>query len=134
MQRHEGAQELAVIVTNGTPGWIVVFLFHSKPDAFVLGGVMIFSEPCLKNSVDVGVMEKEQRIVASNGNILPKLVGDDQMLNDVSNAFLFHPWRRPEVVFREDNLSSLQDAELKASEKVRLELFPESYYCTENAI
>ena len=66
-------------------------------------------------------------------NILPRLVGDNQTLNDASNVYLFHPWRRPEVVFREDNLSSLQDEQLKATGKVRLELFPESYYCTENA-
>ena len=66
-------------------------------------------------------------------NIILNMFSQDQTLDDASKIYLFRPWRRPEVVFREENLSSLQEDELKISDKVRLELFPESFYCAEYA-
>ena len=65
-------------------------------------------------------------------NIILNMFSQDQRLNDASKMYLFRPYRRPEIVFREENLASLQEDELKTADKVRLELFPESYYCAEN--
>ena len=67
-------------------------------------------------------------------NVILNMYSQDQRLDDVSKIYLFKPWRRPEVVFREENLSSLQEDELKTADNVRLELFPESYYCVENTM
>ena len=79
-----------------------------------------------RNSAIVKLKQEKNKIL--------NMFSQDQKLDDASKIYLFRPWRRPEVVFREDTLSSLQEGELKTADKVRLELFPESYYCSESSI
>ena len=64
-------------------------------------------------------------------NMILNLFSQDQTLDNASKIYLFRPWRRPEVFIQEENLSSLPEDELRAADRVRLELFPESYYCAE---
>ena len=64
-------------------------------------------------------------------NFLPMLPSHDQTLDTASKVFLFQPWRRPEVLLRDENIAAITDEDLKACDKIRLELFPESFYCNE---
>ena len=65
-------------------------------------------------------------------NFIPMLSSQDQTLNKQSMVYLFQPWRRPESEVAEvDNLAAVTDDDLKACDRVRLELFPASYYCCE---
>ena len=64
-------------------------------------------------------------------NIIPKLVSQDQTLDDAAKIFLFRPWRRPELVLRHENLATFTDDDLKDCDRIRLEIFPESFYCNE---
>ena len=65
-------------------------------------------------------------------NVIPMLYSQDQTLDKVSKVFLFRPWRRPEVeIAVEENLAAVTDEDLKACDRIRLELFPASYYCSE---
>lgn len=65
-------------------------------------------------------------------NLIPMLMAEDQVLDNASKVYLFKPWRRPELLLREENLAAIADDDLKACDRIRLELFPESYYCTES--
>ena len=62
-------------------------------------------------------------------NLIPMLNSGNQTLDVASKVYLFRTWRRPEVLLREDNLASITEEELKECDKVRLELYPESYFC-----
>ena len=65
-------------------------------------------------------------------NFIPMLMSQDQTLDKASSVYLFRPWRRPEVeVAQKENLAAVTDDDLKACNRVRLELFPASYYCIE---
>ena len=66
-----------------------------------------------------------------NRNFLPMLTSHDQTLDNASKVYLFQPWRRPEVLLREENIAAITEEDLKACDRIRLELFPESYYCNE---
>ena len=63
-------------------------------------------------------------------NLIPLLMSEDQTLDNASKIYLFKPWRRPELLLREENLAAVTEDELKACDRVRLELFPESFFCT----
>ena len=75
-----------------------------------------------KNSAILKLREKK--------NLIPMLMSQDQTLDNASKVYLFKPWRRPELLLREENLAALTEDELKACDRVRLELFPESFFCT----
>ena len=65
-------------------------------------------------------------------NFIPMLMSQDQTLDKASSVYLFRPWRRPEVeVAQKENLAAVTDDDLKACNRVRLALFPASYYCIE---
>ena len=64
-------------------------------------------------------------------NIIPMLVSQDQTLDNASKIFLFKPWRRPELLMRDENLATFTEQDLKVCDRIRLELFPESFYCNE---
>ena len=95
--------------------------------------------PLSRKTLIAGTMERAPRFMRfrnssilklrENKNFIPMLNTGDQMLDNASNIFLFKPWRRPEVLLREDKLATITEEELKACDKIRLELFPESYYC-----
>ena len=96
--------------------------------------------PLARTTLIAGTLERAPRFMRfSNSsilklrekkNIIPMLSSGDQTLDDVSKVFLFRPWRRPEALLREDNMASITEEELKACDRVRLELFPESFFCT----
>ena len=95
--------------------------------------------PLSRKTLIAGTMERAPRFMRfrnssilklrENKNFIPMLNTGDQTLDNASNIFLFKPWRRPEVLLREDKLATITEEELKACDKIRLELFPESYYC-----
>ena len=96
--------------------------------------------PLSRTTLIAGTLERAPRFMRfSNSSILklrekknlvPMLSSGDQTLDDVSKVFLFKPWRRPEALLREENMASVTEEELKACDRVRLELFPESFYCS----
>ena len=75
-----------------------------------------------KNSAILKLREKK--------NLIPMLMSQDQTLDNASKVYLFKPWRRPELLLREESLAAFTEDELKACDRVRLELFPESFFCT----
>ena len=95
--------------------------------------------PLSRTTLIAGTMERAPRFMRlrnssilklrDNKNLIPMLNSGNQTLDDACKVFLFGKWRRPEVLLREDNLASITEEELKTCNKVRLELFPESYYC-----
>ena len=95
--------------------------------------------PLSRTTLIAGTMERAPRSMRFRNssilklrdkkNLIPMLNSGSQTLDDASKVFLFRPWRRPEVLLREDNLAFVVEEELNTCDKVRLELFPESYYC-----
>ena len=75
-----------------------------------------------RNSVILKLREKK--------NLIPMLIAETQTLDTASKVYLYKPWRRPELLLGEQNLAAITDDDLQACDRIRLELFPESYYCT----
>ena len=97
--------------------------------------------PLSKTALIAGTQEKAPRSMRFRNssilklrdrkNLLPMLTSHDQTLDNASKLFLFRPWRRPEMLLREENLAAITEDDVKACDRIRLELFPESFYCNE---